>query len=103
MVSHKYDYIFTMSIDGYLKFWKKYQGGIEFVKTFKAHASKITGSSLSSNEQRLATVCSKDQQLKIFDVMNFDLMHVAKLKFPPFLCEFIHKRSSFSPIVAVSQ
>ena len=60
IVSHKYDFIFTMSVDGSLKFWKKVQNGIEFVKTFRAHAGKITGCSLSTNEQRLATVCSKD-------------------------------------------
>jgi len=82
----KYDYIFTMSVDGYLKFWKKVQGGIEFVKTFKAHTGKITGSSLSINEQRLVTVCAKDQALKMFDVVNFDMMHMIKLKFTPELC-----------------
>ena len=49
-VSLKYDYIFTMSVDGFLKFWKKVQNGVEFVKTFRAHVGKITGSSLSSNE-----------------------------------------------------
>ena len=59
-VSLRYDYVFTMSVDGFLKFWKKVQNGLEFVKTFRAHVGKITGSSLSSNEQRLATVCPKD-------------------------------------------
>lgn len=49
-MSIKYEFIFTMSSDGYLKFWKKISKGIEFVKTFKAHLGKITGSSLSSNE-----------------------------------------------------
>jgi peptidylprolyl isomerase domain and WD repeat-containing protein 1 len=103
MVSMKYDYIFTMSVDGFLKFWKKVQNGIEFVKTFRAHVGKITGCSLSSNEQRLATVCSKDQALKVFDVVNFDLMHMIKLKFVPELCEFINKHSSFSYIIAITQ
>ena len=60
LVSLKYDYIFTMSVDGFLKFWKKVQGGIEFVKTFRAHAGKISGCTLSSNESRLATVSPKD-------------------------------------------
>ena len=72
LVSQKYDFIFTMSVEGTLKFWKKVQGGIEFVKTFRAHVGKITGCSLSANEQRLATVCPKDQALKIYDVVNFD-------------------------------
>ena len=43
LVSQKYDFIFTMIVDGTLKFWKKVQVGIEFVKTFKAHVVKITG------------------------------------------------------------
>jgi peptidylprolyl isomerase domain and WD repeat-containing protein 1 len=81
LISVKYEFIFTMSIDGYLKFWKKVQSGVEFVKTFKAHLGKINGASLSSSETRLATVCSKDSALKIFDVVNFDLMHMIKLKF----------------------
>ncbi len=102
-MSQKYDYIFTMSVDGSLKFWKKVQNGLEFVKTFRAHMGKITGCSLSCNEQRLATVCSKDQALKIFDVLNFDLMHMIRLKFVPELCEFINKHSSFSSIIAVTQ
>ena len=91
-----------MSVDGYLKFWKKVQNGVEFVKTFKAHLGKITGCSLSSNEMRLGTVCQKDQSLKIFDVMNFDLMHMIKLKFIPDICEFIQKSSSFSSLMAIT-
>ena len=102
-VSLRYDYVFTMSVDGFLKFWKKVQNGLEFVKTFRAHVGKITGSSLSSNDQRLATVCPKDQTLKVFDVVNFDLMHMIKLKFVPDLCEFIYKTTSFSSIVAITQ
>ncbi len=50
VVSTKYDYLFTMSVDGFLKFWKKVQNGVEFVKTFRAHVGKITGCSLSGNE-----------------------------------------------------
>jgi peptidylprolyl isomerase domain and WD repeat-containing protein 1 len=41
--------------------------------------------------------------LKIFDVLNFDLMHMIRLKFVPELCEFINKHSSFSSIIAVTQ
>lgn len=86
LVSLKYDYIFTLSVDGFLKFWKKVQGGIEFVKTFRAHAGKISGCTLSSNEMRLATVSPRDSALKVFDVVNFDQMHMIKLKFVPDQC-----------------
>lgn len=103
LLSSRYEYIFTMSVDGYLKFWKKVQGSIEFVKTFRAHLGKITGCSLSSNETRLATVSGKDCSMKVFDVVNFDLMHMIKLKFVPDVCEFIHKKASFSSIIAIAE
>jgi peptidylprolyl isomerase domain and WD repeat-containing protein 1 len=99
----KYEYIFTLSVDGFIKFWKKVQGGIEFVKTFRAHLGKISGAALSCNETRLATVSSLDSALKVFDVTNFDLMHMIKLKFIPDICEFIHKKSSFSALLAIAE
>ena len=56
-VSHKYELVFSASIDGFLKFWKKAVVGIEFIKAFRAHLYKITCMALTQNEQRLATVC----------------------------------------------
>ena len=41
--------------------------------------------------------------MKIFDVVNFDLMHMIKLKFVPDLCEFINKQGSFSSLIAITQ
>ncbi|KAJ3220571.1 Peptidylprolyl isomerase domain and WD repeat containing protein 1 [Clydaea vesicula] len=37
----KTDFILTTSIDGHVKFWKKSEEGIEFVKHFKAHLGAI--------------------------------------------------------------
>lgn len=37
LVSQKFDFIVTGSIDGYLKFWKKSPQGIEPVRTYRAH------------------------------------------------------------------
>ena len=104
LVSLRYDFIITVSTDGFLKFWKKAEtGGIEFVKTFRAHLSKISGVALSQNEQRLATVCPAEESMKLFDVVNFDIMHMAKLDFIPTVCEFVNKASSFSPILAIGE
>ena len=104
LVSLRYDFIITVSTDGFLKFWKKAEtGGIEFVKTFRAHLSKISGAALSQNEQRLATVCPAEESMKLFDVVNFDIMHMAKLDFIPTVCEFVNKASSFSPILAIGE
>jgi peptidylprolyl isomerase domain and WD repeat-containing protein 1 len=41
------DFIITASRDGQLKFWKKQQTGIDFVKHFRAHLAPIAGLSVS--------------------------------------------------------
>ena len=38
----KTDFIITASQDGHVKFWKKSDQGIEFVKHFRAHLAPIT-------------------------------------------------------------
>lgn len=44
VVSHvvctKTDFVITASVDGHVKFWKKTEEGIEFVKHFRAHLGK---------------------------------------------------------------
>lgn len=40
VVTSKTDFIITASIDGHLKFWKKTDDGIEFVKHFRSHLGK---------------------------------------------------------------
>ena len=82
LVSHRFEFIFTASTDGFLKFWKKAEDGIEFVKTFRAHLTKISGLALSKNEQILATVCTMEQTMKLFDVSNFDVIHIKKWNLP---------------------
>lgn len=37
VVVTKTDFIVTASVDGHLKFWKKMEDGIEFVKHFRSH------------------------------------------------------------------
>ena len=95
--------VFTASIDGHLKFWKKGQVGIEFIKTFKAHMGKITGMALTLNEERLITVCAQEQSFKLFDVLNFDVIHFMRLGFAPGDCAFVSKVTSFTPILAVAE
>lgn len=40
VVATKTDFVITASIDGHVKFWKKQEEGIEFVKHFRSHLSK---------------------------------------------------------------
>jgi peptidylprolyl isomerase domain and WD repeat-containing protein 1 len=58
LVSVKYDFIFTASIDGFLKFWRKAPAGIESVRTYRSHMQQINSMALSASEDRLATCCS---------------------------------------------
>lgn len=39
----KCGFILTASEDGYIKFWKKQDIGIEFAKQFKAHMGPVKG------------------------------------------------------------
>ena len=41
--------------------------------------------------------------MKLFDVINFDIMHMAKIDFVPTICEFVDNVSSFSPILAIGE
>lgn len=60
LVSQKYEFIITISIDGCVKFWKKTMAGIEFVKAFKAHTNPISSAVVSKDQERLLTTCPLD-------------------------------------------
>jgi len=66
------DFLITTSIDGHLKFWKKQEEGIEFVKHYRVHLSPIVSVSASTDGQLFATI-SEDGTAKIFDVVNFGM------------------------------
>jgi peptidylprolyl isomerase domain and WD repeat-containing protein 1 len=66
----RWDFLITTSVDGILKFWKKTDGGIEFIKTFRAHMGVIVGTALSSDGLHYATIAT-DKAIKVFDVINF--------------------------------
>eukprot|EP00871_Galdieria_phlegrea_P003199 jgi/Galph1/3880/GphlegSOOS_G2554.1 len=98
----KTEFLITASCDGQLKFWKKTPGGIEFVKQFQAHAGKLMDMSTSVDGLWLATV-GKDGTLKIFDVINFDMVYMLKLEYVPSACCWIHESESSVPQVAVAE
>ena len=102
--TNKTDFIFTTSYDGVIQFWKKMPKGIEFVKKFKAHLNKITGTSINKNGNLLCTCSPKDLFLKIFDIINFDLFDYIQLTYYPTLCEFIIvDNKSMNIIIAISE
>lgn len=95
----KTDFVITASIDGHLKFWKKTEEGIIFVKHFRAHLGNIQAISVNSSGTLLCTI-SNDKSFKVFDVVNFDMINMNKLNFSPGYCEWIH--GAGDPIAAVA-
>ncbi|KIK38998.1 hypothetical protein CY34DRAFT_808818 [Suillus luteus UH-Slu-Lm8-n1] len=102
VVVTKTNFIITTSVDGHLKFWKKQDEGIEFVKHFRAHMSPITGVSASADGQLFASI-SEDGSAKVFDVLNFDMINMIKLGFTPHACCWVHRRGQAQGLLAVSE
>ncbi|XP_054764435.1 peptidylprolyl isomerase domain and WD repeat-containing protein 1-like isoform X1 [Lytechinus pictus] len=97
----KTEFIITASCDGHVKFWKKQEGDIEFVKHFRAHLGKIQDISVSSDGAYLSTI-SDDKSAKIFDVTNFDMINMMKLTFVPGRCQWIYRAGDAIPALAIS-
>ncbi|KAJ2590550.1 Peptidyl-prolyl cis-trans isomerase cyp15 [Coemansia sp. RSA 1797] len=79
------NFVLTMSTDGHVKFWKKRESGIEFVKDFCAHLSGIGSYAVSQDGQLFAT-CSNDPNdttIKIFDVVSFDMIAIITAESTP--------------------
>lgn len=66
------EFIVTGSCDGHVKFWKKMEELIEFVKHFRSHLAPIVDMAANYNGTLLCTV-STDKSVKVFDVVNFGL------------------------------
>lgn len=95
------DFLITSSIDGYVKFWKKVSGEIEFVKEFRAHTSEIKTVSASADGRSFATA-GADGSIKIFDVITFDLLAMLNPEQAPRCVCFVHGRGASFPLLAVS-
>ena len=95
------DFLITSSVDGYVKFWKKVTGGIEFVKEYKAHDGEIKGVTVSVDGRSYATA-GADGTVKVFDVVTFDLLAMLELETPPKCVCFVHGHGSSYPVLAVS-
>ena len=83
------NFIITASVDGHVKFWKKIEEGIEFVKHFRAHLSAVVGL-CGSYDGLYAATTSTDKALKIFDVKNFDMLTMMSLGYVPGVICFIY-------------
>ena len=99
---HPTNFVITASIDGHVKFWKKQEEGIEFVKHYRAHLGPIVGTSVSADGALYASI-STDGSVKVFDVANFDMINMINLSFTPRACCWVHKRGKASTILAISE
>ena len=64
----------TGSQDGFIKFWKKLEEGIEFVKVFRCHLCPVKCLVTNYSGARAASM-GQDGAVKVFDVINFGTQH----------------------------
>jgi len=96
------DFVITASQDGHIKFWKKQEVGVEFVKHFRAHLGTINDISVNATGALLATVAS-DKAVKVFDIVNFDMINMLKLDYVPTCASWIHKPGDAINELAVAE
>jgi len=96
------DFIITASNDGHIKFWKKIEVGVEFVKHFRAHLSAISHLAVNCTGSLLATV-SVDKAVKVFDVINFDMINILKLDYTPSTAAWIHRAGDAVNELAIAE
>eukprot|EP00195_Chlamydomonas_chlamydogama_P017111 CAMPEP_0202896044 /NCGR_PEP_ID=MMETSP1392-20130828/5126_1 /ASSEMBLY_ACC=CAM_ASM_000868 /TAXON_ID=225041 /ORGANISM="Chlamydomonas chlamydogama, Strain SAG 11-48b" /LENGTH=643 /DNA_ID=CAMNT_0049581267 /DNA_START=76 /DNA_END=2003 /DNA_ORIENTATION=+ len=95
------DFIITSSTDGFVKFWKKQAEGIEFVKMYRAHVGPVDGLAASPDGTLLVSL-SRDKTVKVFDVLNFDLIVMLRLPFIPGCAEWCYKSGEAAARLAIS-
>ncbi|KAM3959364.1 peptidylprolyl isomerase domain and WD repeat-containing protein 1-like [Aphomia sociella] len=98
----KTDFVVTASQDGHLKFWKKQEEGIEFVKHFRCHLATISHVSANSTGSLLCTA-SSEKAIKVFDVVNFDMINMISIEFEPYCTEWVHSAGDPISALAVSE
>eukprot|EP00656_Telonema_subtile_P016642 TRINITY_DN1880_c0_g1_i1.p1 TRINITY_DN1880_c0_g1~~TRINITY_DN1880_c0_g1_i1.p1 ORF type:complete len:626 (-),score=216.45 TRINITY_DN1880_c0_g1_i1:214-2091(-) len=102
VLASKKGFVITGSSDGQLKFWSKATGfGIEAVKQFRAHLSGFSAMALSADGDWLATA-SFDKSVKVFDVVNFDMVNIIELDFVPSSIAFLSDSRSARMELAVA-
>uniref|UniRef100_A0A671MI30 peptidylprolyl isomerase n=2 Tax=Sinocyclocheilus TaxID=75365 RepID=A0A671MI30_9TELE len=103
IVCSKTDFTITASQDGHVKFWKKKEDeGVEFVKHFRSHLGVVECISVSAEGALFCSV-GDDQAMKVFDVVNFDMINMLKLGFHPGQCEWIYNPGDAISTVACSE
>ncbi|KAL6196131.1 hypothetical protein ACLB2K_031746 [Fragaria x ananassa] len=95
------EFVVTGSVDGHLKFWKKKPIGIEFAKHFRSHLGPIEGLAVSADGLLCCTI-SNDPSVKIYDVVNYDMMVMIQTSFVPGAIEWVYKQGDVKARLAIS-
>ncbi|KAJ1401785.1 WD40/YVTN repeat-like-containing domain superfamily, partial [Sesbania bispinosa] len=95
------EFFITGSADGHLKFWKKRPIGIEFAKHFRSHLGPIEGLAVSVDGLLCCTI-SNDRSVKVYDVVNFDMMVMIRLPFVPGAVTWVYKQGDVKARLAIS-
>jgi len=94
-------FVITGSVDGHVKFWKKQEVGLEFVKHFRAHLAPIKNMTINSNGTLMISI-SEDKHGKVFDVVNFDMINILAFDFTPEVAAWIHQPGDAIQAVAIA-
>jgi len=97
----KTDFVITSSQDGHIKFWKKNEVGVEFVKHFRAHLGTINDICVNETGTLLATLAS-DKAMKVYDVVNFDMINMVNLDYAPKAGCWLDKPGDAIAVIAVT-
>ncbi|QRV92468.1 peptidyl-prolyl cis-trans isomerase, cyclophilin-type protein [Ceratobasidium sp. AG-Ba] len=101
VIMTKTGFLITTSIEGHLKFWKKQDTGIEFVKHYRAHLAPIIAVT-ASTDGTVAASLADDGTVKVFDVINFDMINMIKLDYTPKTACWVHRRGQALALLAIS-
>ncbi|KAK9237251.1 hypothetical protein V1525DRAFT_404663 [Lipomyces kononenkoae] len=95
------NFVITVSVDGILKFWKKRAKGIEFVKQYAAHNGTVLDTAINVDGKLFASVAT-DNTIKVFDVVNFDMINILNVPYTPNRVCWMQKRNQVDAYLAVS-
>jgi peptidylprolyl isomerase domain and WD repeat-containing protein 1 len=95
------EFFITGSADGHLKFWKKRPIGIEFAKHYRSHLGPIEGLAVSIDGLLCCTI-SNDRSVKVYDVVNFDMMVMIRLPYIPGAIEWVYNQGDVKASLAIS-
>ena len=82
IMTPKSDFLFTASVDGSVRLWKKFPTGVEFAKHYYSHKGRIVSLCCSYDGNFVASV-GEDKTVKVYDVELIDMTRIIKLEFTP--------------------